>query len=88
MADNQRTSLKLAQARRHNMDDFDALPPVLRGWLATARLPWSPASARRAWRRALVKSFWRTDAALARMDALEEDRLAQDAWARRMDETP
>ena len=31
------------------MRNFDALPPPLRGWLAHAALPWSPASCLRIW---------------------------------------
>ncbi|UWQ18490.1 DUF6525 family protein [Jannaschia sp. M317] len=69
----------LSRAQRENMAAFDALPPALRAWLAEARLPWSPASARRAWRRALWKNMGRTKAALAHMDRIEEDRIARDA---------
>ncbi|WGH77433.1 DUF6525 family protein [Jannaschia ovalis] len=79
MSDNQRTSLKLSKARRDNMAEFDALPRALREWLAEARLPWSPASARRAWRRAMWKGLGRTSKAVAYMNALEDARLAQDA---------
>lgn len=79
MQGNQRTSLSLAQAQRHNMAAYDRLPPALRRWLAEAKLPWSPASARRAWRKALWRNWGREAAALAYMDALEEARLAQDA---------
>ncbi len=61
------------------MAAFDRLPAPLRAWLAEARLPWSPASAHRAWRRAMWKNLGRTKAALAHMDALEEERLARDA---------
>jgi hypothetical protein len=82
MPGNQRTSLRLSKARRDNMADFDALPAPLRAWLAEARLPWSPASARRAWRRALWRSLGRTRAALAEMDRIEDRRLAQDALTR------
>ncbi len=76
---NQRTTLALSRARRNNMAEFDRLPPALRAWLAEARLPWSPASARRAWRRAMWRSMGRTNAALSIMDRLEAERLARDA---------
>ncbi|TFL20156.1 DUF6525 family protein [Jannaschia formosa] len=79
MQGNQRTTLGLSKAQRDNMAAYDALPAPLRAWLAEARLPWSPASARRAWRRALLRNFGRTKAALAEMDRLEDARLAQDA---------
>jgi hypothetical protein len=82
MSGNQRTDLRLSKARRDNMADYDALPAPLRVWLSEARLPWSPASARRAWRRALIRSFGRTKAALAEMDRLEDKRIAQDGLTR------
>ncbi|WP_308917726.1 DUF6525 family protein [Jannaschia sp. LMIT008] len=79
---NQRTGLPLSPASRDNMAEFDRLPPALRRWLANARLQWSPASARKAWRRALLRSWGREGPALAIMDALEEERLARDPLTR------
>ncbi|WP_260349929.1 DUF6525 family protein, partial [Alloyangia mangrovi] len=38
------------------MSAYDRLPPELRAWLAQAALPWSPRSALRAWRGALVRT--------------------------------
>lgn len=73
----------LSRERRRAMAEFDTLPPALRGWLAGARLQWSPISARRAWRTALIRSFGRNRAALARMDALEERILAGERDPRR-----
>ena len=81
---NQRTSLGLSRATRNNMAEFDRLPPTLRRWLADAKLQWSPASARRAWRRALWKSWGREAAALRIMDALEDAKLEQDAYVQRI----
>lgn len=75
---NQRTSLALSAAQRSNMAAYDALPPVLRQWLAEAAMPWSPLSAKRAWRRAMRKALWRPKIALRIMDQIEADRLAQD----------
>lgn len=72
-----RPDLPAARDRRRAMADYDALPPALRRWLAGARLQWSPASARRAWRRALWRSLGRERAALARMDALEDAAIAR-----------
>ncbi|WP_055681939.1 DUF6525 family protein [Jannaschia rubra] len=71
-------SLRRARDRRRVMADYDALPPALREWLAGARLQWSPASARRAWRRAMWQSLGRKRAAMARMDALEDAALARE----------
>jgi hypothetical protein len=82
MDGNQRTRLGLSRAQRDNMAAYDALPRALRLWLAEARLPWSPASARRAWRKAMIRSLGREAAALAIMDRLEEARLAEDALVR------
>ena len=81
---NQRTDLKLSKAVRDNMAAYDRLPPALRRWLAGAKLQWSPASARRAWRRALWRSWGREARALEMMDALEEARLERDGWVRAM----
>ena len=75
---NQRTDLKLSKAVRDNMAEYDRLPPTLRRWLAGAKLQWSPASARRAWRRALWRSLGRERRALEMMDALEDARIARD----------
>ena len=79
---NQRTDLKLSRAVRDNMAAYDALPPPLRRWLADAKLQWSPASARRAWRRALWRSWGREARALELMDAMEAARLEEDGWVR------
>lgn len=61
------------------MAEYDRLPPVLRHWLAQAALPWSPTSARRAWRKAMRRALWREKVALRLMDEIEAERLAQDA---------
>lgn len=72
-------SLTQARDRRRTMADYDALPPALRDWLATARLQWEPRSAHRAWRRGLWKGLGRTRAARAYMDALEEAAIRKNA---------
>lgn len=46
------TGLPLRRRGGNPMQEFDALPPDLRRWLAQAALPWSPASCRRIWQRA------------------------------------
>ncbi|UWQ22189.1 DUF6525 family protein [Jannaschia sp. W003] len=69
----------LSRAQASDMAAYDRLPPALRRWLAGAALPWSPASARRAWRRAMRRALWRERVALRIMDRIEAERLAQDA---------
>lgn len=78
MPDFGRPSLETSRDRRLTMAEYDHLPPALRGWLAGARLQWSPVSAHRAWRRAMRRALWRKGAALARMDALEAEMIARD----------
>ncbi|MBM2575385.1 hypothetical protein JQC91_03635 [Jannaschia sp. Os4] len=78
MQGNSRTRLGLSPATRNAMADYDRCPPALRRWLADAKLQWSPASARRAWRRALLKSWGRESKALELMDRIEDERLARD----------
>jgi hypothetical protein len=74
MMRNLRTTLKTRSA---TMDDFDRLPPKLRGWLADAALPWSTRAARRIWQRALAET--RSEAAaLARLRAAEARTLARE----------
>ncbi len=68
-----------ARDRARVMAEYDRLPPALREWLAGARMQWSPASARRAWRGALWRALGRTAAAKARMDAIEVERIARQA---------
>ena len=77
----QRPRLGERKATEDVMAEYDRLPPVLRRWLAGAKLQWSPASARRAWRRALWRSWGREAKALAIMDALEAARIEREAPA-------
>ncbi len=60
------------------MAAFDRLPPALRHWLHTAALPWSPASARRVWERAMREAKGCEAAALARLDRVEAERLGRE----------
>ncbi|MFW8594284.1 DUF6525 family protein [Cribrihabitans neustonicus] len=75
---------RLKRRRREGspMQAYDALPPPLRRWLASACLPWSPASALRLWTRAGGSRD--PEAAAARLDAAEAAMLARDAgiWER------
>lgn len=66
-----------ARPARDPMVEFDSLPADLRRWLAGAILPWSPRSAHRAYLRALSE-LRAPKAALARLDAIQTARLAQD----------
>ena len=58
------------------MEEFDRLPAQLRRWLSNADLPWSPASVRRVYRKALDDT---NDArkALDELDNMQRKRLRQ-----------
>ncbi|PYE85982.1 DUF6525 family protein [Pseudoroseicyclus aestuarii] len=61
------------------MEAFDRLPPALRRWLAQAALPWSPASARRAWRAALGRTGGCEIAACEELSRIEAAQLRRNA---------
>lgn len=73
---NLNSTLKRRRRAGSPMQAYDALPAPLRGWLAEACLPWSPASALRLW----TKAGGSRDAAaaLARLDAAEQVMLQRD----------
>jgi hypothetical protein len=71
------TSLK-RRARSDTMLAYDLLPPDLRRWLAEAALPWSAASVRRAWAKALKSARGDRLAARAALNSLERRRLEKD----------
>jgi hypothetical protein len=71
------TSLK-RRARSDTMLAYDLLPPDLRRWLAEAVLPWSAASVRRAWRKAMTSAQGDRQAARAALNSLERRRLEKD----------
>lgn len=73
---------RLPRRRREEdpMRAFDALPAPLRRWLAEAARPWSPASCRRMWRRAMARGE-SVEAALARLTRAERRALMRDAMA-------
>ena len=71
---NLHTSLR-HRTGRDPMRDFDALPPPLRQWLASAQLPWSARSVRRIWARCHGDEA----AALASLARAERATLARDA---------
>ena len=60
------------------MRDYDRLPPDLRGWLATALLPWRPKSALRAFNAAFARTRDRRRA-LRELDLLQARLVARDA---------
>lgn len=59
------------------MQAYDALPADLRRWLASACLPWSPASALRIWDK--VGGEQDPGQAYSRLNAIEQSMLQQDA---------
>jgi hypothetical protein len=73
-----KTSLKCRRRRACAMQEYDRLPPELRGWLAGAVLPWGPRSVARAYRRALARSRDQAGA-LAELDRIERRLVARDA---------
>ncbi|MEL7013006.1 MAG: DUF6525 family protein [Pseudomonadota bacterium] len=70
-------SLRRRQRRADPFQVYDGLPLPLRRWLAEAALPWSPASARRIWSRAMAQGLSQDDA-LASLTRAEEKTLARD----------
>lgn len=75
----QRNAISTLRRRASRMDDFDRLPPELRGWLHHAALPWSARSVRRLWQRALRHTQGDRRAALAALSRAEARALARDA---------
>lgn len=78
------TSLKRRRRAADPMREYDLLPSELRGWLATAALPWSPRSARRVYARALARTGDSTGA-LAELDRVQRSMIVADAgqvWGR------
>ena len=76
---------RLPRRRSGGMPAFDRLPAELRAWLHDAALPWSAASARRQWLRALAAARGDRAAARATLCRIEARLLARDAarvWGR------
>ena len=74
------TSLRRKRRASDPMRSYDALPVPLRRWLADARLPWSPTSARRVWTRARARGLG-PEEALTALAKAEERTLARDRFA-------
>ncbi|MBM2322140.1 MULTISPECIES: DUF6525 family protein [Marivita] len=72
-----KTSLKLTRRQGQPMREYDRLPSELRQWLTTAVLPWRPASVKRAFDRAFIRT---RDArrALEELDDLQARLIAKD----------
>lgn len=81
------TTLKCRQRSTDPMAAYDALPPLLRRWLANAALPWSPASCRRIWRAAQAKGDG-AEATIARLDRAERQMLSRDRITRTQSTIP
>lgn len=76
---NLRSTLRRRRSQRNPMRERDQLPKPLRLWLSEAALPWSPASLRRVWVKALRQHGGDEGAALAELSQLEQRRLRRDA---------
>jgi len=74
------TSLRMRRRKGDPMQTYDALPDPLRQWLAQARLPWSPLSAKRIWLRALANGH-SIESALQTLSRAETKTLARDKHA-------
>lgn len=71
------SSLRRKRRSGDPMAAFDGLPAPLRQWLSEAALPWSPASARRIWSKALAKGLT-PEETLASLSQAEARTLARD----------
>lgn len=71
------TTLRRRKRSAHPMQTYDTLPRPLRIWIASAALPWSPASCRRIWHKARKEGLSADDAVL-RMQDVEAKNLARD----------
>ena len=59
------------------MDTYDRLPSELRNWVASAHLPWSPGSVRRAYAKALSQTGDGAQA-LQQLETLQRKQIARD----------
>lgn len=80
------TSLRRRCRSGDPMQAYDALPAPLRRWLAEAALPWSPASVRKVWRKAL-NSGLATSEALELLTRCEVGTLRRDRHAKGCDQS-
>ncbi|WP_234416653.1 DUF6525 family protein [Ruegeria sp. Alg231-54] len=73
---NPRSRIKRRRRTGSPMQAYDALPAELRLWLASACLPWSPASALRIWHK--VGGAHDPDDAYSQLNAFEQSMLQRD----------
>ena len=59
------------------MREFDGLPSEVRNWMASAQLPWSPRSVRRAYHKALSRTG-DSDEAIRTLDEMQSRLVAKD----------
>lgn len=71
------TSLKRSTRPGNPLNDFDNLPAELRGWLASAVLPWRPKTVHRVYKRTLAKNPDKA-AALQTLSVIERRLVARD----------
>ncbi|MEM6887404.1 MAG: DUF6525 family protein [Pseudomonadota bacterium] len=74
------SSLNRRRRPRDPMAMYDGLPAPLRHWLSEASLPWSPASARRIWKKAHQKGL-SVEETLSVLERAEAKSLARDRSA-------
>lgn len=72
------SSLRRRRRSRDPMAAYDGLPAPLRRWVSQAALPWSPASVRRVWTKALAKGL-SPEEALSSLSRAEARTLARDS---------
>jgi len=77
MPKNLNSSLRRKKKHRDPMKCYDELPCDLRQWLASALLPWSPRSARKAYEKAL-RTTGSSEGALAELDDKQSRLLEKD----------
>lgn len=73
------TSLRRTRRSGDPMQNYDALPAPLRQWLGQAALPWSPASARRIWKK-LQANGQTVEDALSALSEAEARTLSRDRF--------
>lgn len=71
------TTLRRKRRNTDPMQAYDNLPADLRIWLASALLPWSPQSAKRAYTKALARTGDAAQA-LSHLDWIEKQQISRD----------
>lgn len=78
------TSLRRRSRTGNIMQSFDQLPKPLRLWLTNASLPWSPASAKKIWKKSLGDGL-SVEETLSRLTQAEERSLARDKYSTKVE---